>query len=467
MYYLFFSILFTAICSDNGDGSGVLSASMPAHGIFILLDQNEAKNQGLAAKLPAQAAGGSYFFSAKKYAKNSSLKTFDTEEVHPRAIVKNFLGDKGSECKGLAYYTTSLQLGLISPLKQFPIKDDLLTYGVKGRKAIIYKNLHFAAHKDLPSVSSQARFQSKGRKKGVGTLETALIALRSRDEHRLNSLDLCGTFYQGKVPRWSADEDNKRIGILNIATAELGVKESTGNNDGLRVDNSLRLAQPRPFFKASAIRSICTISENVAFDIFKNLKEEARSIVLKISSDEFLRTFCGKKYEPRHGSSGIKAKHSADEDKRNLIITIASAELGVKESTGNNDGLRIEQYLAYTGLTKGYEWCAAFVSWCYGRAGLAAPRNPWSPALFPKARTYWKEGKSLKGRKGGIEAADIFGIYGTKAQRIVHVGLVKEQQRQYLISIEGNSNNRVESRRRHLRTVHAVSDWIDEKSSTL
>ncbi|MBL1407221.1 CHAP domain-containing protein [Sphingobacterium sp. C459-1T] len=310
--------------------------------------------QGLAAKLPAQAAGGSYFFSAKKYAKNSSLKprsalrskTFDTEEVHPSAIVKNFLGDKGSECKGLAYYTTSLQLGLISPLKQFPIKDDLLAYGVKGRKAIIYKNSHFAVHKDLPSVSSQARFQSKGRKKGVGTLETALIALRSRDEHRLNSLDLCGTFYQGKVPRWSADEDNKRY----------------------------------------------------------------------------------------------------------LILTIATAELGVKESTGNNDGSRVEEYLRYTNLGKGYEWCASFLSWCYGEAGISQPRNAWSPALFPKAKQI---------DKTKAQPADIFGIYGARAKRINHVGLVKKLEGNYIISIEGNSNNRVESRRRHLRTVHSIANWID------
>ncbi|ERJ58785.1 hypothetical protein M472_08390 [Sphingobacterium paucimobilis HER1398] len=449
--------------------------------------------------------------------------------------------------KASATKSRSVQLLHLSPLKQFPVKDDLLAYGVKGRKAIIYKNSHFALHKDLPSVSSQARFQSMGRKKGMETLETALIALRSRDEHRLNSIDLCGTFYQGKVPRWSAIEDKRNL-IIAIASAELGIKESTGNNDGPRIDNSLRLAQPRPFFKASATSSICTISRNVAFDIFKNLKEDAQSIVLKISSDEFLLTFCGKKYEPRHGLSGIIGKHfaiedkrnliiaiasaelgvkestgnndgprvdnslglaqprpfysasatrtplqsglmspvklltiaegsttvqskgssdkawtlgryqvsrpSGMEDKRNLIIAIASAELGVKESTGNNDGPRIEQYLAYTGLTKGYEWCAAFVSWCYGQSGLSQPRNPWSPALFPKAKSYKDTDK--------IQPADLFGIYSSSLRRIHHVGLIKERQGQFILTIEGNSNDRVESRRRHVRTVYGYADWVGE-----
>lgn len=65
-----------------------------------------------------------------------------------------------------------------------------------------------------------------------------------------------------------------------------------------------------------------------------------------------------------------------DEDKRDLIIQIASKELGTREATGNNDGLRVEEYLRYTGLGKGYEGCAAFTSWVYGQAGFSALRNP-------------------------------------------------------------------------------------------
>jgi hypothetical protein len=87
----------------------------------------------------------------------------------------------------------------------------------------------------------------------------------------------------------------------------------------------------------------------------------------------------------------------------------------------------------------------------YGQAGFPAPRNPWSPALFPKARLM---------KVSQAQSADVFGIYGTKAKRINHVGLVKELSKDYLITIEGNSNNRVESRRRHLRTVYAVADWL-------
>lgn len=154
-------------------------------------------------------------------------------------------------------------------------------------------------------------------------------------------------------------------------------------------------------------------------------------------------------------------------DERERIVQISVAELGVQEATGRNDGLRVEEYLRYTGLGKGYEWCAAFVSWVYGQAGFAAPRNPWSPALFPKAKTYGGqtvaiERKQMKAWATEVMRGDVFGVYGTKAKRINHVGLVKAVQGEYLLTVEGNSNNRVESRRRHRRTIYALADWLTE-----
>ena len=176
--------------------------------------------------------------------------------------------------------------------------------------------------------------------------------------------------------------------------------------------------------------------------------------------------------EPTSGARRRQSAHSRvkTDDKetnnnktlRQTIINIASAELGIREASGKNDGLRVEEYLRYTGLGKGYEWCAAFVSWVYGQAGFSAPRNPWSPALFPKAKTYWNQGKFVNLRiRDSVSKADVFGIYGTAVKRINHVGLVKDLSRDYLLTVEGNSNNRVESRRRHLRTIYVVADWVD------
>lgn len=142
---------------------------------------------------------------------------------------------------------------------------------------------------------------------------------------------------------------------------------------------------------------------------------------------------------------------------RQQIHEIAANEIGVRETGGDNKGPEISRYLAYVGLGDGFEWCAAFASWCYGQAGRSMPRNAWSPALFPKARCYTK----VRLLKGDVRQADLFAIYSSQLKRIHHVGLVKAVDGPMLISVEGNSHDQVESRRRPLSTIYAIANWID------
>ena len=344
MYSLFFGLFFTALCSDNGDGSGVLVSLKPGEAHTFLLDQESTQRTGTK-------------WSSTKL--NSSLKprsalrskTFDTKEVHPRAIVKNFVGDKLRECKVFALACIPIKAVLMSPVNIPVFKDDLLAYGIKDRKATNSISEDFALEQDLPSVNSQARFHCKTINNST-PLQSGLLS---------------------------------PVKLLTIAEGCTTV-QSKGSSDKAWTLGRYQVSRP----------------------------------------------------------SGM-------EDKRNLIIAIASEELGTSEATGNNDGPRIEQYLRYTNLGPHHDWCAAYVSWVYGQAGLSQPRNPWSPALFPKARLI---------DKAQCQPADVFGIYGAKVKRINHVGLIKKKANDYLITIEGNSNNRVESRRRHQRTIYMIADWV-------
>ncbi|APU99905.1 hypothetical protein BV902_20995 [Sphingobacterium sp. B29] len=142
---------------------------------------------------------------------------------------------------------------------------------------------------------------------------------------------------------------------------------------------------------------------------------------------------------------------------RERIAAIAVQEICVQEANGNNDGMRVEEYLAYTGFGKGHAWCAAFVSWCYGQAGLAAPRNAWSPALFPMARRYTTQQIG----QGSIRPADLFAIYSPSLQRINHVGIVRKKEGNWIVTVEGNVDNRVLCKRRPLTTIYAFSNWLD------
>jgi hypothetical protein len=138
------------------------------------------------------------------------------------------------------------------------------------------------------------------------------------------------------------------------------------------------------------------------------------------------------------------------------VVSIARAEIGVKELTGKNDGKRIAEYLVYTGIKVPAPYCASYVSWCFGKAGYTQPKTAWSPSMFPASRVA-KEPKP----------ADVFGIWFSEFKRIAHVGLVAEIRGEWLVTYEGNSNNNgsrngdgVYQRLRHKRTISKYADWI-------
>ncbi|WP_257669095.1 CHAP domain-containing protein [Parapedobacter tibetensis] len=143
------------------------------------------------------------------------------------------------------------------------------------------------------------------------------------------------------------------------------------------------------------------------------------------------------------------------------------AEIGVRETTGNNDGPRIAEYLRYCGLGEGYEWCAAFVSWCHGQAGYPGPRNAWAAALFPEKRIVWRIPNvkrlllPMNRDRNDVSAGDIFGIYSTTKKRIAHCGFVDDWDGTWCITVEGNAENAVVRKRRLVKTIYAVSRWTD------
>jgi hypothetical protein len=144
------------------------------------------------------------------------------------------------------------------------------------------------------------------------------------------------------------------------------------------------------------------------------------------------------------------------QEQRAKLIAIAISQVGVREQTGQNDGQAVTTYLNYVQLKKGNPWCAAFVSWVFGQAGFTSPKTGWSPALFP-----------LNKQTLNVQPATVFGIYFPMQKRIAHVGLVQQISGNYLLTIEGNTNDKgsragdgVYRKRRHLKTIKVYADWL-------
>lgn len=141
---------------------------------------------------------------------------------------------------------------------------------------------------------------------------------------------------------------------------------------------------------------------------------------------------------------------------RDLLVSVAAGELGVKEATGRNDGLRVEEYLQYSGLKKGDPWCASYLSWVFKQAGFGRPCTGWSPALFPLSR-----------RTTDPLPGDVYGIYFKSLGRIGHCGLLERRHGSWVFGLEGNTNvdggregNGVYRKVRHVRTIDCFANWV-------
>lgn len=167
--------------------------------------------------------------------------------------------------------------------------------------------------------------------------------------------------------------------------------------------------------------------------------------------------------------------------KRYRVKKIYDTQIGVRE-TGNNSGEAVEKYLAYTGLGKGNPWCAAFVCWVYGQAGVANPHTAWSPDLFPQSKVIWNRGKSpvrnarlfsdqTSGTSGSTPPtptrADIFAIYFPEKGRIAHTGFIDTWDGTWLTTVEGNTNvfgsregDGVYRKRRLVNSIYKVARYV-------
>lgn len=74
---------------------------------------------------------------------------------------------------------------------------------------------------------------------------------------------------------------------------------------------------------------------------------------------------------------------------REIALTVAQREVGVKEEpAGSNYGPRVSQYESVTGAFR-EPWCASFVQWCFKQAGMPQPfmsKSAYVPFILDEAK---------------------------------------------------------------------------------
>lgn len=203
-------------------------------------------------------------------------------------------------------------------------------------------------------------------------------------------------------------------------------------------------------------------------------------------------------------SSGRTVQESAKtQDLRKQVREIYTSQIGIREK-GSNSGPAVEQYLLYVNLPNGNPWCAAFVCWVFGQAGIENPRSGWSPELFKGSKVIWDraESRKLKVESWANESVesgtknqesrhsrfaysyppsqttgnrqqttpktgDIFGLFFPEINRIAHTGFIDQWDGTWLITVEGNTNvsggregDGVYRKRRPVKSIYQVARYI-------
>ena len=140
------------------------------------------------------------------------------------------------------------------------------------------------------------------------------------------------------------------------------------------------------------------------------------------------------------------------------ILTIARAEIGVKESPANSN--RVKYNTAYYGKEvsgSNYAWCAVFVWWCFRQAGASALYYGGKKTAYcPTLKAYHK-GQAVS---GDYKPGDVVFFNFSGRTNAAHVGICESWDGTYITTIDGNTGSGSEAnggavmrRRRHKKNI--------------
>lgn len=139
-------------------------------------------------------------------------------------------------------------------------------------------------------------------------------------------------------------------------------------------------------------------------------------------------------------------------------VDFASAHLGEKEATGNNDGPFVEGLQAWldkgTGWMHLQPWCACFASWCIDQASDMLGVKPRLPRLGSTTDIYnwFKNNGMLLDQPTPYCIGMLKGDGGVRGKSHHHTFFVESIDGEFVNGIDGNWQNAVS------RTHHAIKD---------
>lgn len=128
-----------------------------------------------------------------------------------------------------------------------------------------------------------------------------------------------------------------------------------------------------------------------------------------------------------------------------MALAVAQSQVGVREATGNNDGIPEQRYAD----GRREPWCADFVTWCFKQTGCSLPGNQRQLASVQFMEDQLKRGGHfIPNGAQPPQPGDIifFRDRGANKGSGRHVGIVEKVEGDRVFTIEGNSGDRVARR---------------------
>jgi hypothetical protein len=127
-------------------------------------------------------------------------------------------------------------------------------------------------------------------------------------------------------------------------------------------------------------------------------------------------------------------------------LSLASSQVGVREATGNNDGLPAQRY----SNGRREPWCANFVAWSFRNSGNPLPGNQRRLASVQYMEDQMKaNGRFIPSGSAPPKPGDVI-FFGNRGQSDRgpgrHVGIVEKVENGRVYTVEGNSSNSVRRR---------------------
>lgn len=165
--------------------------------------------------------------------------------------------------------------------------------------------------------------------------------------------------------------------------------------------------------------------------------------LMSVSSDryrELTSSFDSCSYVPEEWEDWIEPQAFAGS--LYCITYVASQEVGYTEGAGKDT-----KYGAWMGKN-GYDWCASFVCWCAGQAGISSSVIPRTAGTVSMYSSFSQMGRYYYGAAWGgsytPKVGDIFFQYDTPTDP-GHVGIVVGVTSSYIRVIDGNCGGQVRS----------------------